>query len=103
MCIRDRLKDVEGQAKRLIPFEDYQDFLRHLQTVFRDAEPKVQEAVIKTLIHKIEVNRESAKIHYIVDKDHIKKGGPVGSPSFLGFFEKKCSNTLTNGGLIEPL
>ena len=73
------------QTKRFIPFEDYQDFLRHLQTVFRGAEPKVQEAVIKTLIHKVEVNRESEKIHYIVDKDHIKKGGPVGSPSF--FFE----------------
>ncbi|GJL79161.1 MAG: cassette chromosome recombinase B [Nitrospinaceae bacterium] len=98
-----RLGEVKKQKgaslRQPIELKDFQSFLKAVWQVFNQAEPEVQEKVIKKLIHKIELFQNEVKIYYIVDKEHLLEEPFRGLQSFSSGSKNssRCSNSLTIG------
>ena len=98
-----RLKtDGISSLDRIVGLETFEEFSGYYKKfVLTGMEVTQQKQMIQKFVRKIEVGTESFKIHFIVDKDHYKRGlalvagsRPSGSGNLFTYFG---SNTLTNG------
>ncbi|MCB9085779.1 MAG: recombinase family protein [Bdellovibrionaceae bacterium] len=124
----ERLRGTDSgrQAEPPIELSEYRKFLASLKDLLRGDDQAIKAKIIKRLIHRIEVGKESVTISYKADKPSLlrepldlgsrfflcqksgkvlefpnKKGGqdscPAASDFSLNFSSVRCSKSLTNG------
>ena len=88
-------------SKEAAGADEYRAFLKKVVGPEFKAEwvPEYKSKLVKRLVQRIEVGKDSVKIHFFTDKNHVTNGLRGGlSPSEPLFFGVGGSSTLQNGG-----
>ncbi len=96
--------------QEITELEDFQKFLKGVSQFIENADEKQRTRAIRALVHRVDVFKDTVKIHFYIGKDHIKKGPThLGGPAiflsnlsskkpFTKNSSKNGSNSLTIGG-----
>lgn len=108
--LAQKLLGLERVVSRdsVIPLEDFTSFTSHLRSMLRkaDEKPEMQAAIIRKLVHRIEITAKGFEIDFYVGSEHFKRELGAKAPGSADFrqsepskiFSISGSRRLTNGG-----
>ena len=103
----ESLRQNAGDDQLPLDFKTYENFIKRINSLRLQTETKFSQArIIRSLVHRIEISKDSFKIFFLTTKDHIEWELSKRSPDSIKApgenFLSNSSRSLTNGAPTKP-